>query len=309
MSLRRTQIAEQLRQRLLSGIHLGGLAPGARLPSVRDLATEFQADPRVVMAAYRELEKEGLVEVRTRAGIFVAAADSSESQLQRRTADWMVDVLMEGLGRGIAAREFPERLRQSLETRRLRAACIECNHDQIASLAEELHQDYGMDASGVDTFTLLSDPELPQDVQRADLLITTRFHIIEVEPVATSLGKPWMVAELRVDPFVDIAHRLPKGPVYFVLTDPRFAAKLARIYKESPGAANLHALIVGRDDIAQIPEDALIYVTRLARERLGQKVLPEGFVPEVRAFSRATSRQIFSFIVRANLTAPTRQPS
>lgn len=308
MTLRRTQIADQLRQRVLSGVQLGALAHDQKLPSVRELAAEFQVDPRVVMAAYRELEREGLVEVRSRSGIFVAAADAVEGQLQRRTADWMVNVLMEGLGRGIAAREFPDRVRQSLETIRLRAACIECNHDQIASLAGELHDDYGMDTSGVDTFTLLSGPELPKEVQRADLLVTTRFHIIEVEPVATALGKPWMVAELRVDPFVAIARWLPQGPVYFVLADPRFSEKLDRIYKGSPGAANLHALVVGRDDLAQIPEGAPTYVTRLARERLGQKRLPNQFIPEERSFSRDTSRQIFSFIVRANLDARTPEP-
>lgn len=309
MTVRRNQIADQLRQRLLSGLQLGTLAHGARLPSLRDLAAEFRVDPRVVMAAYRELEKEELVEVRPRSGIFVAAADPTESQLQRRTADWMVNVLMDGLGRGIAAPEFPERLRQTLETRRLRAACIECNHDQIASLAEELHLDYGMDASGVDTFTLLSGPEPPLDVQRADLLVTTPFHIIEVEPVAKSLGKPWIIVELRIDLFADIARRLLKGPVYFVVTDPRFAYKLGEIYKGSAGADNLHVLIVGRDDIARIPEDSLTYVTRLARDRLGQKDLPSGFIPEMRAFARETSRQIFSFIVRANLAALTRQAS
>lgn len=308
MALRRTQIADHLRQRLLSGVQLGALADGQKLPSVRGLAAEFEVDPRVVMAAYRELEREGLVEVRSRSGIFVAAADAFEGHFQRRTEDWMVNVLMEGLGRGIAAREFPDRVRQSLETVRLRAACIECNHDQIASLSGELHDDYGMDTSGVDTATLLPEPELQNDLQRADLLVTTRFHIIEVEPVATALKKPLIVAELRVDLFVDIARRLPQGPVYFVLTDPRFAAKLERIYKESAGAANLHPLLVGRDDLAQIPEGGPTYVTRLARERLGQKGLPKQFIAEERAFSPETSRQIFSFIVRANLDAHIRQP-
>lgn len=303
MALRRTQIADHLRQRLLSGVQLGTLAHGKKLSSVRELAAEFEVDPRVVMAAYSELEREGLVEVRSRSGIFVAAADAVEGQLQRRTADWMVNVLMEGLGRGIAAREFPDRVRQSLETVRLRVACIECNHDQIASLSNELHDDYGVDASGVDTYTLMSGPEPPTDVERADLLVTTRFHTVEVGPVARSLGKPWMVAELRVDPFVDIARRLPHGPVYFVLADPRFAGKLERIYRESPGASNLHTLVTGRDDMSQIPEGAPTYVTRLARERLGEKGIPRQFIPEERTFSRETSRQIFSFIVRANLDA------
>ncbi len=301
--LRRTQIAEQLRERLFSGIHLRVLAPGQRLPSVRELASEFDADPRVVMAAYRQLEAEGLVEVRSRAGIFVRAGDAVQGQFQRRTADWMVNLLLEGWGRGISAREFPERVRQSLETLPLRVACIECNHDQLASLAAELRDDYGIDASGVDTFTLLASGEPPEVVRRADLLVTTPFHIIEVEPVATALAKPWIVAELRVDPYADVARRLPAGPVYFVVADPRFAEKLVRIYQRSPASENLHPLVVGRDDIEAIPGDVPVYVSRLARERLGSTRLPKQVIPEVRVFSRETSRQILAFVVQANIAA------
>lgn len=303
LTSRRTQIAEQLRQRLFSGIHLRVLAPGQRLPSVRELAREFNADPRVVMAAYRDLEAEGLVTVRSRAGIFVAAGGAVQGQLQRRTADWMVNLLLEGWGRGISAREFPERVRQSLETLPLRVACIECNHDQLASLAAELRDDYGIDARGVDTFTLLASDETPEFVRRADLLITTPFHIIEVEPVATALAKPWIVAELRVDSFADVARRLPEGPVYFIVADPRFAEKLVRIYQRSPASENLHPLVVGRDDIEAVPGDVPVYVTRLARERLGSTPLPKQVIPEVRAFSRETSRQILSFVVQANVAA------
>lgn len=300
---RRTRIADQLRQRLHSGLHLGLLSPGQRLTGVRQLARELAADPRVVMAAYRELEAEGLVEIRPRAGIFVPSADSAQVQLRRRTADWMVDLLLEGWEQGISARALPERMRQSLETLRLRVVCIECNHDQIASLVGELNRDYGVDASGVDTFSLLATGTMPEAVRQADLLVTTPFHIVEVEPVAAALGKPWVVAELRVDPFVDIARRLPDEPVYFVVEDPRFAIKLEHIYQNAPGFANLHPVIVGRDDVSAIPGGATTYVTRLADERLTAPTRPKHAITESRAFSRDTSRQIFSFVVRANLAA------
>lgn len=308
MTLRRTGIVDQLRQRLVGGTHLGMLAPGQRMPSVRDLAREFGADPRVVMAAYRELEREGLVEIRPRAGIFVAAGYAVDGERRRRTADWMVDLLVEGWDRGVTAREIPERLRQALETLPLRAACVECNHDQIASLAGELRDDYGIDATGIDTFTLLAGEAPPELVRQADLIVTTPFHIVEVEPVATALGKPWIVAELRVDPFVDIARRLVAGPVYFVVVDARFEAKLERIYNGAPGFENLHPVVVGRDDLAAIPPHAVTYVTRLARERLGPIPLRAHFQAEARAFSRETSRQIFAFVVRANMAALPPEP-
>ncbi|MBA3659256.1 MAG: GntR family transcriptional regulator [Gemmatimonadales bacterium] len=300
MTLRRTQITDQLRQRLFSGTHLGALAHGHKLPGVRELAEEFDADPRVVMAAYHQLQAEGLVEVRPRSGIFVTATDATEHPLHHRTADWMVEVLMEGLGQGIAARDFPERLRRSLETLRLRATCIECNHDQLVSLAGELHEDYGLDVSAVDTYTLLANGEPPYEVRRADLLVTTPFHIVEVAPVAAALGKPYIVAEVRVDLFAEVARRLRAGPVWFVVSDPRFVDKLYRIYEGAPGGGHLRPLVVGQDDLRKIPPDAPVYVTRLARERAEPGSLPAQCFFESRVFSRETSRQLFSFIVGAN---------
>ncbi len=303
MILRRARIADQLRQRVYGGIHLGTLSPGQRLGTVRQLALEFGADQRVVIAACRELEAEGLVEIRPRAGIFVPATETAQTRLRRRAADWMVDLMVEGWEQGIPARALPERLRQALETLSLRVVCIECNHDQIASLTDELRSDFGVLATGMDTFLLGATGTPPEVVRQADLLVTTPFHIVDVEPVATALSKPWIVAELRVDPFVDIARRLPNEEVYFVVEDPRFAIKLLRIYRGAPGAENLHPLVLGNDDVSAIPTTAVTYVSRLARERLGASPLPKHAINEVRAFSRETSRQIFSFMIEANLAA------
>lgn len=303
MTRRRADIAEILRQRLLSGLHLGELKHGQRLASARDLARELGADPRVILAAYRELEAEGLVELRPRSGIFVVTPDALVSGLQRRTHDWMVEVLLEAVGRGIPAPEFPERLRQSLETLRLRSACIECNDDQVDELSSEVHSTYGLDVSGVDVYAMLGSPTPPKDVRRADLLITTHFHAHEVQPIAIQLGKPWIVAELRTDGFAEAARRLADGPVYYVVVDPRFAEKLARIFASAPGAANLRVLVHGRDDPDQIPEAAPVYLTRLARERGPDRSRLKQIMPQARVFTPDTARQIFTFILRANLAA------
>jgi DNA-binding transcriptional MocR family regulator len=75
MPARREQIREILRQRVISGLHLGILSPGERLPSARDTARELGADYRVVVAALRALERDGLVEVRPRVGTDPRFAD------------------------------------------------------------------------------------------------------------------------------------------------------------------------------------------------------------------------------------------
>lgn len=305
MTRRRDHIADTLRQRLLSGLHLGELKHGQRLPSARDLAREMAADPRVILAAYRVLEQEELVELRPRSGIFLTATDSSAGGLQRRTHDWMVELLLEAVERGIPAPQFPERLRRSLETLRLRVACIECNVDQIDELSHELHTTYNFDVSGVDLYAMLESARLPKEVRQADLLVTTHFHAHEVQPIATQLGKPLIVAELLVDGFAEVARRLAEGPVYYVVVDPRFAKKLGKIFTAASGAADLRVLIQGRDDLDEIPAGAPVYLTRLVRERLpARSPLTPPILP-ARVFSPETSRLLFTFIVRANSAALT----
>jgi GntR family transcriptional regulator / MocR family aminotransferase len=66
VSRRRAEVLGILRQRVFSGLHLGILRHHGQLPSVRQLARELGANPRVILAAYRSLEREGLVELRAR---------------------------------------------------------------------------------------------------------------------------------------------------------------------------------------------------------------------------------------------------
>lgn len=72
------QIVEEVRR----GRVLGTLGPGDPLPSVRQLAAELGVNPNTVQQAYRELEREGLAQVRRGQGTFVsdAVADAAERQ-------------------------------------------------------------------------------------------------------------------------------------------------------------------------------------------------------------------------------------
>lgn len=50
-AIRHEDIAQHLRQQILSGLHLGRLAASARLPSTRAVAAELGVDPRRVARA------------------------------------------------------------------------------------------------------------------------------------------------------------------------------------------------------------------------------------------------------------------
>lgn len=63
----------QLRTQITELVASGGLAPGDRLPTVRRLAGDLDIAPNTVARAYRELEADGVLEGRGRAGTFVRA--------------------------------------------------------------------------------------------------------------------------------------------------------------------------------------------------------------------------------------------
>lgn len=61
------QLIQQVRQALRTGV----LAPGDRLPTAAAVVAELAINPNTVLKAYRELEREGLVEPRPGQGTFV----------------------------------------------------------------------------------------------------------------------------------------------------------------------------------------------------------------------------------------------
>ena len=62
----------QLVEQLKHAIETGALRPGEQLPGIRPLAEELVINANTVAKAYRELEREGVVELRHGAGAFVA---------------------------------------------------------------------------------------------------------------------------------------------------------------------------------------------------------------------------------------------
>lgn len=69
-----TTLADQLAGRYAERIRQRLLAPGARLPSVRDCARRHEVSPSTVVAAYDQLLAQGLVEARRQRGFFVRGA-------------------------------------------------------------------------------------------------------------------------------------------------------------------------------------------------------------------------------------------
>ena len=64
----------QLMEQVKHAIETGALRSGDQLPGIRPLAEELVINPNTVAKAYRELEHEGVIELRHGAGAFVSGA-------------------------------------------------------------------------------------------------------------------------------------------------------------------------------------------------------------------------------------------
>lgn len=76
-----TPIYRQLRDRVVAMILDGALKQGDALPSVRQVAADFQINPITVSKAYQELVDENLVEKRRGLGMYVT--DGARSALMK----------------------------------------------------------------------------------------------------------------------------------------------------------------------------------------------------------------------------------
>ena len=63
----------QLMEQVKHAVETGALRPGEQLPGIRPLAEELVINPNTVAKTYRELEHEGVIELRHGAGAFVSA--------------------------------------------------------------------------------------------------------------------------------------------------------------------------------------------------------------------------------------------
>jgi len=107
------QIIEQVK----FAIARGDLAPGDRLPTVRQLAVDLSINPNTVIRAYRELEIEGVLETQQGSGTFVGQREPQVDELERqRMLDQILtELLARASGYGFSLDEVLEGLRHRKE--------------------------------------------------------------------------------------------------------------------------------------------------------------------------------------------------
>jgi GntR family transcriptional regulator len=109
----------QLIEQVKHAIDVGALRPGDQLPAIRRVAEDLVINPNTVAKAYRELEHEGVIELRQGSGAFVSENGRAGRVARVRTAQ---PVLQAALERLTAAGLTPEEIRRLFEAELLRLA-------------------------------------------------------------------------------------------------------------------------------------------------------------------------------------------
>jgi DNA-binding transcriptional regulator YhcF (GntR family) len=99
---------DQLRGQIIDSVRDGRLAPGSRLPTVRELAKQVGVAVNTVARTYRELETAGVIETRGRFGTFVARVDPADATMAAAAADYVQTARKLGLDESRALRYLEE---------------------------------------------------------------------------------------------------------------------------------------------------------------------------------------------------------
>ena len=293
MSLRLDVIAEEVRRRIARGLADGSLSPGARLPGTREAATEHDVDPRVVAAAYRKLEREGLVQCRPRSGTYVASKRTALVRQASAGAAWLAALLGQCKGHGLSLADAVDALRLCVSSIALRAVVVADGEDETAELCHELERNFAVLARGADESGAL---------EGAGLVLATEARREQGAALAARLGATLVIAALNPELVGQLLSALAAGRVYIFVADPAFGRRLAEACARTVGERGLHVLVAGRDGPRIVGIGSRVFATRAAR-RLGVVAGSHPALDIRTVLAPSCERQILDWVVRRNLAA------
>ncbi|MDE1176660.1 MAG: GntR family transcriptional regulator [Edaphobacter sp.] len=96
----------QLMEQVKHAVETGALGEGDQLPTIRSMAEELVMNPNTVVRAYRELEREGVIELRHGSGAFLKASSESRARVIRKAQMAMESMIERLLHQGLTEDEL-----------------------------------------------------------------------------------------------------------------------------------------------------------------------------------------------------------
>lgn len=296
-------IERWLRRRVLGLLHAGRVAPGDRLPSIRQVTQQTGADHRAVAEAYRVLETEGLVSIRPGSGVYAALPERTGG-VHSETVRWLTELMLDGWERGFSRGEVGELVRRST-TARLRCACLESNEDHMVAICAELEEDFAVTPVPVlvDAFTTARDVAA-EGLEGTDLVVSTIFHADLARAVAGRAGKPVVVIRFHSDFSAEVERLLTQRAITVVFVDPRYEERARAFMGVTAHRDRIRFVQVDEgEDGSYDPESGDVILTRAARRWLGMAdfhLIP----PPPPVISTESARELFDLVNRLAFRDP-----
>ena len=246
---------QQAREQILSGLHLGRLKAGERLPSVRSLSRMWGIDPKTAFRIYHALAEEGYVRMRPGSGAYLkevapSLLDQAHALALMRLvrkhitlaeqldidSDRYVELVTRYAGRGRVSEEHRERI-----------AFIECNREQVDMISQELTRRARTPALPLLLNSLAGGDRRALGVAAASrYLVTTDFHFAEIDPIARRLGKRLLC--VRLDPRIieNMLAFAARGTLGMIVSDasflPAFRRSLIRLGHDPQALRRIEAV-------------------------------------------------------------------
>jgi GntR family transcriptional regulator len=252
-------ILDRLRERIVSGIYFGLWRPGERLPSIREIAEAEGVDRKTAAAAYRRLEREGLVRVHPRSGVYLRVQRPPEAAtpLEKLYRRWLENTYTRASALGLRTNTILDLVTAVAEIERLRVPVIEQDWPQTETIAAELRERAGINATPIPLASLSSEDAIWSE---APFVVTTPYCRNAV--VALDNGKPIVEATLSPETVRDLKDKIREGELAIVVSNDSVAAKLRPFILRGHhfGNGGSQIVIVTAKDATQLASD-----TRSAR--------------------------------------------
>jgi GntR family transcriptional regulator len=212
-------IQRQLATQLVHLIRSGSLKPGEQLPTTRQLAGYLRINHNTVAMAYRDLEALGLLRVEQGRGTFVteAAAAAAAAAAADPSRQALEAIVREAYDRARPLGASGEQFLEAAEAvvRRAEAAggvrphllLVECNGEDVDLMRSALAPEVGarLSTATIDDLSALVGAGRG-GLGDVDLILTTFFHVNEVEALAEGTGVK--VAGLYMGPSIRTLMRI-----------------------------------------------------------------------------------------------------